>query len=88
MSLENNILLYNIFKFWSYCKTLIVTGIMIYYYYQVLFIWKTIILPLVLYGCETLSLIVRNEHRQRMFGDRVQRSIFEPKRDELKRVCR
>jgi hypothetical protein len=37
-------------------------------------IYKTIILPVVLYGCETWSLMLREEHRLRIFG---------PKRDEL-----
>jgi hypothetical protein len=34
-------------------------------------IYKTIILPLVLYGCETWSLTLREEHSLRMFGNRV-----------------
>jgi hypothetical protein len=38
---------------------------------------------LVLYGCETWSLIVREEHRLRVFEDRVLRRIFGPKRDEV-----
>jgi hypothetical protein len=46
-------------------------------------ICKTIILPVVLYGCETLSLILREEHRLRMFENRVLRRIFGPKRDEV-----
>jgi hypothetical protein len=41
-------------------------------------IYKTIILPVVLYGCETWSLTLREEHRLR-----VLRRIFEPKRDEV-----
>jgi hypothetical protein len=44
-------------------------------------IYKTIILPLVLYGCETLSLTLREEHRLRVFENRVLRRIFGPKRD-------
>jgi hypothetical protein len=44
--------------------------------------YKTIILPVVLYGCETLSLILREEHRLRVFENRVLRGIFGPKRDE------
>jgi hypothetical protein len=35
----------------------------------------------VLYGCETWSLTVREEHKLRVFEDRVLRRIFEPKRD-------
>jgi hypothetical protein len=46
-------------------------------------IYKTIILPVVLYGCETLSLKLREEHRLRMFENRMLRRIFGPKRDEL-----
>jgi hypothetical protein len=42
-------------------------------------IYKTIILPVVLYGCETWSLILRDEHRLRVFENRVLRSMFEPK---------
>jgi hypothetical protein len=47
-------------------------------------IYKTIILPLVLYGCETLSLLIlREEHRVRVFENRVLRRTFGPKRDEV-----
>jgi hypothetical protein len=46
-------------------------------------ICKTIILPVVLYGCETWFLTLREEHRLRVFENRVQRRIFGPKRDEL-----
>jgi hypothetical protein len=45
---------------------------------------RTIILPVVLYGCETLSLTLRKEHRLRMFENRVLRGIFGPKRGEVK----
>jgi hypothetical protein len=45
-------------------------------------IYKTVILPVVLYGCETWSLILREEHRLRVFKNRVLRKIFGPKRDE------
>jgi hypothetical protein len=45
-------------------------------------IYKTIILPVVLYGCETLSLTLREEHGLRVFENRVLR-IFGPKRDEV-----
>jgi hypothetical protein len=38
---------------------------------------------LVLYGCETWSLILRAEHRLRVFENRVLRRIFGPKRDEV-----
>jgi hypothetical protein len=43
----------------------------------------TIILPVVLYGCETLSLTLREQHRLRVFENRVLRRIFGPKRDEV-----
>jgi hypothetical protein len=46
-------------------------------------IYKTITLPAVLYGCETWSLTLREEHRLRMFENRVLRRIFGPKRDEV-----
>jgi hypothetical protein len=48
-------------------------------------IQKTIILPAVLYGCETWSLTLREEHRLRVFENRVLRRIFGPKRDEVTR---
>jgi hypothetical protein len=47
-------------------------------------IYKTIILPFVLYGCETLSLTLREEHRLRVFENRALGRIFGPKRDEVK----
>jgi hypothetical protein len=46
-------------------------------------IYKTIILPVVLYGCETWSLTLRKEHRLRVFENRVLGKIFGPKRDEV-----
>ena len=46
-------------------------------------IYRTIILPFVLYGCETWSLTLREERRLRMFGNRVPRRIFGPARDEM-----
>jgi hypothetical protein len=45
-------------------------------------IYRTIILPVVLYWCETWSLTLREEHRLRVFENRVWR-IFWPKRDEV-----
>jgi hypothetical protein len=45
--------------------------------------YKTIILPVVLYGCETWSLTLSEEHRLRVFENRVLRRIFGPKRDEV-----
>jgi hypothetical protein len=46
-------------------------------------IYKTIILPVALYGCETWSLTLREEQRLRVFENRVLRRIFGPKRDEV-----
>jgi hypothetical protein len=46
-------------------------------------IYKTIILPEVLYGCETWFLTLREEHRLRMFENRMLKRIFGPKRDEV-----
>jgi hypothetical protein len=45
-------------------------------------IYKTVILPVVLYGCETWSLTFREEHRLRVFENTVLRRIFGPKREE------
>ena len=50
--------------------------------------YRTIILPIVLYGCETWSLTLRGEHRLRVFENRVLRRIFGPKRDEITGECR
>ena len=46
-------------------------------------IYRTIILPLVLYGCETWSLTLREERRLRVFEKRALRRVFGPKRDEV-----
>jgi hypothetical protein len=48
-------------------------------------IYKTIILPVVLYGCETWSLTIMEEHRLRVFENRVLSRIFGPTRDEVDR---
>jgi hypothetical protein len=45
-------------------------------------IYETVILPVVLYGCETWSLTLREKHRLRVFENRVLRRIFGPKREE------
>jgi hypothetical protein len=45
--------------------------------------YRTIILPVVLYGCETWSLTLREEHRLRVFENRVLRGIFGPQGDEV-----
>jgi len=46
-------------------------------------IYRTIIWPVVLYGCETWLLTIREEHRLRMFEKRVLKRIFGSKRDEV-----
>jgi len=46
-------------------------------------IYRTIILPFVLYGCETWSSTVSEEHGLRVFRKRVLRKIFGPLRDEI-----
>jgi hypothetical protein len=46
-------------------------------------IYKTIILPVVLYGCNTLSLTLREEHRPKVFENKVLRGIFRSTRDEV-----
>jgi hypothetical protein len=46
-------------------------------------IYKTIILPIDLCGCETWSPVLREEHRLRVFENRVLRGIFGPNRDEV-----
>jgi predicted small integral membrane protein len=46
-------------------------------------IYKTIILPVVLYGCETWSLTVREGHKLRVFENRVLMRIFGPKTDRV-----
>ena len=46
-------------------------------------IYRTIILPVVLYGCETWSLTLREEHRLRVFENRVLSRKFGRKRDEV-----
>jgi hypothetical protein len=46
-------------------------------------IYRTIILPFVLCGCETWSLTLREERRLRVFENKVLRRIFGPKWDEV-----
>jgi hypothetical protein len=46
-------------------------------------IYRTIILPVVLYGCETWLQILREGHRLRVFENRVLMRIFGPRRDEV-----
>ena len=46
-------------------------------------IYRTIILPIFLYGCETWSLTLREERKLREFENKVLRRIFGPRRDEI-----
>jgi len=46
-------------------------------------VYRTIILLVVLYGCETWSLTLREESRLRVFENRVLRRIFGPERIEV-----
>jgi len=46
-------------------------------------IYRTIILPVVLYGCETWSLTLREERRLRVCENRVLKRMFGPKRNEV-----
>jgi len=46
-------------------------------------IYRTVIVPVVLCGCGTWSLTLREERRLRVFENRVLRGIFGPKRDEV-----
>ena len=45
-------------------------------------IYKTIILPVIIYGCETWFLTLKEECRLRVLENRILRGIFGPKRDE------
>jgi hypothetical protein len=45
-------------------------------------IYKNVILPVMLCGCETWSLTLREEHRLRVFENRMLRRIFGPKREK------
>jgi hypothetical protein len=46
-------------------------------------IYRTIILPVVVYGCETWSLTLTEEHRLRVFENRVVWRMCGPKRDKV-----
>ena len=51
-------------------------------------IYRTIIFPIVLYGCEAWSLALREERSLKVFENRVLRGIFGPKRNEVTREWR
>jgi hypothetical protein len=46
-------------------------------------IYRTIILPVILYGCETWSLTLKEERRLRVFENKMLRRVFGPKRVEV-----
>ena len=46
-------------------------------------IFRTIILPVVLYGCKTWSLTLREERKLSVFENMVLRKMFGPRRDEV-----
>ena len=56
-----------------------------FFYVYLLFVTsvRTTILPVVLYGCETWSLTLREERKLRVFEKMVLRRIFGPRRDEV-----
>jgi len=60
-----------------------ITGYIMVYKKVKIEIYRAIILPIVLYGCATWSLTLRNERRQRVFENRELRKIFGPKRDKV-----
>jgi hypothetical protein len=62
---------------------LVLTHLLLLNYCIKIKIYRTIILPVVLYGCETWSLTFREERRLRVFENRVLRRVFGPKRDEV-----
>jgi len=46
-------------------------------------IYRMLVLRVLLYGCETWSFALRQEHKLRVFKNRVLRNISRPKRDEV-----
>ena len=48
-----------------------------------IYLYRTVILPDALYGCETWSLTLREERKLRVFENRVLRGIFGSRRDEV-----
>ena len=55
---------------------------------RTLVLYRTIILPVVLYGCETWSFTLREERKLRVFESMVLRRIFGPRTDEVTGECR
>jgi hypothetical protein len=50
--------------------------------------YRTLILPVLLYGCKTWSLTLREERRLRVYENKVLTKVFEPKRDKVTRNWR
>jgi len=46
-------------------------------------IFRTVILPVILYGCESWSTTLADEHKLRVFENKILRKIYGPKRDEM-----
>jgi len=67
----------------SYCSVQNLLSSSLLYKNLKIKIYRTIILPIVLYGCETWSLTLREERRLRVFENRVFRRVFGPKRNEV-----
>jgi hypothetical protein len=59
------------------------TGKIMHCIFVNIIIYRTIIFPVALYGCQTWSLALREEHGLRVFENRVLRRIFGPRRDEV-----
>jgi len=53
------------------------------YNYLITQIYRNVVFLVVWYGCEAWFLTLREEHRLRVFENRVLRKIFWPKRDEV-----
>jgi hypothetical protein len=71
-----NFLTFSEFCFFAFCRLLNPTGFILHIYYM----WIVVV---DMYGCETWSLTVREEHRLKIFENRVLKRIFGPKRDEV-----
>jgi hypothetical protein len=65
------------------CEVRLIILFVMYICLLVMYISLSIILPVVLYGCETWSLTLREERRLKVFENSVMRKVFGPKRDEV-----
>jgi hypothetical protein len=66
---------------WIYCGILIIIIVIEIHITAYPNLFQSVQFPLVLYGCKTWSLTVREEHKLRAFENKVLRRIFVPKRD-------